>query len=646
MKDFGVIDENGIPITGADWGADITEVKILEGVKNVGDYAFYECKTLSKVSLAESVEEIGNHSFRYCAFSEIKLPSKLKKIGDSAFCNSNIESIEIPESVDEVESYAFSYCSKLKEAKIFGNMNCQKYSYSENVFEGCTSLTDVYIFGDKTFGIGNFAFGSCSKLKNITIPKNIEYVDMFAFAECFDLETIYYDGKDKDFEKIEINSYGNETFKDAKVVCSEISIGETDEDDVYYSVSGGALTISGTGNMKDFIVIDENGVSVTGADWGADITEVKILDGVKNVGESAFYNCQKLSKVSLAESVEKIGAGSFYNCAFSEIKLPSKLKEIGNMAFWKSGIESIEVPKSVDTIENGAFESCLKLKEAKVFGCMNNYDTFEGCTSLTDVYILGSKTTTISNLTFKGCSALKNVSISKNVVNIGLEAFSGCSALEKVYYDGSRDKFDKLSIAAGNDSFKNAEIICSILSIGATEEDDVYYSVSNGILTISGTGNLMSFDENNPAPWGTDIVEVVIKEGVTNISKGAFDGCSELTKINVGAGILSIDKGAFDGCSKLGEIYFEGGKDDYLRVKSNIPSGIKTDYFKMFGDVDKDGEITFNDASLILDKVLDGGVELATDFEIADVNGDRVLTAEDASNVVMKVLDGAFEFEI
>ncbi len=69
----------------------------------------------------------------------------------------------------------------------------------------------------------------------------------------------------------------------------------------------------------------------------------------------------------------------------------------------------------------------------------------------------------------------------------------------------------------------------------------------------------------------------------------------------------------------------------------------------VIGDADNDGEVSVNDASLVLGKVLKSGkvlpVEVAEDYmKYIDVNGDNRLTSVDAAMILEKALDKSFEF--
>jgi len=78
---------------------------------------------------------------------------------------------------------------------------------------------------------------------------------------------------------------------------------------------------------------------------------------------------------------------------------------------------------------------------------------------------------------------------------------------------------------------------------------------SDGVLTISGTGMMPEYLDDD-SPWlehRDKIKKIVLGENVTNISDGAFSGCTELTAIEM-PGVSSIGEAAFSGCSKLESI--------------------------------------------------------------------------------------------
>ena len=86
--------------------------------------------------------------------------------------------------------------------------------------------------------------------------------------------------------------------------------------------------------------------------------------------------------------------------------------------------------------------------------------------------------------------------------------------------------------------------------------DNVTYTLnSNGLLTISGSGDMFKFGIGESPFWNnSDIKKVVIDEGVTNIGYEAFRACSNLASIKVSNSVTSIGDYAFCECSRLTSI--------------------------------------------------------------------------------------------
>ena len=92
---------------------------IPDGVRLIGDYAFYEID-LSRVVIPEGVTEIGSHAFMSSRRSprEVVLPSTLKVIGSYAFADSYLANVVIPDGTETIGDYAFYYNPKLETAVI------------------------------------------------------------------------------------------------------------------------------------------------------------------------------------------------------------------------------------------------------------------------------------------------------------------------------------------------------------------------------------------------------------------------------------------------------------------------------------------------------------------------------------------------
>ena len=96
-------------------------------------------------------------------------------------------------------------------------------------------------------------------------------------------------------------------------------------------------------------------------------------------------------------------------------------------------------------------------------------------------------------------------------------------------------------------------------SSGAT--GDCTWTLDNGVLTISGNGRMEDYNyfSDSKAPWGTDIIQVIISNGVTNVGAHAFNGCENLSCFTLADSVTTIGVSAFDGCSKLKSITIPAG---------------------------------------------------------------------------------------
>ena len=103
---------------------DIKTVVIGNGVKSIGSYAFYDCNSLTSITIPASVTNIGDVAFNKC---------------------SSLASITIPASVTYIGSEAFKNCTDLTSVTIYAPSLA---SWSSNVFVNNASGRKIYVFSD------------------------------------------------------------------------------------------------------------------------------------------------------------------------------------------------------------------------------------------------------------------------------------------------------------------------------------------------------------------------------------------------------------------------------------------------------------------------------------------------------------------
>ena len=140
----------------------IKKIVIENGVTNIVNFAFCNCKNLTLIIIPSSVLEIGQSAFSSCSsLSSITIPNSVKSIGSQAFSYcSGLTSITLPNSVMSIGELTFSECSNLKSVTIDNSEIC----IGTSAFSGCSNLISVNM-GNSTTSIESLAFYKCISLK-------------------------------------------------------------------------------------------------------------------------------------------------------------------------------------------------------------------------------------------------------------------------------------------------------------------------------------------------------------------------------------------------------------------------------------------------------------------------------------------------
>ena len=259
-------------------GNQIRSVLMENGVTGIGNFAFFECISLTSMTIPDSVTCIGNCAFKDCSsLASVTIPDSVASIGVYAFCGcTSLKSVTIPDSVTSIGDYAFGFCTSLTGIWVDGGsshyfsdasgvlFNKDKTvlaqcpgafsgsyvvpdgvtSINDAAFVNCTSLTSVTIpdgvtnIGYEVFAgctslanmvlpngvtrIGAEAFEWCTSMKNITIPDGVMSIDYDAFLNCKSLTNVYFTGTEEAWNGITIDG-GNDALKNANIHYNYVS---------------------------------------------------------------------------------------------------------------------------------------------------------------------------------------------------------------------------------------------------------------------------------------------------------------------------------------------------------------------------------------------------------------------------------------
>ena len=183
-------------------GATAASFSVPDGVTDIGEYAFYNCKKLTTVSMPESVENLDRYSFaRMEAMESLEIPESVTKLGGGVFADcGKLSEVSIPDSVQTIDYAAFSGCGSLESVVIPSGVK----NLGSEVFYGCGKLAEVTV-PDSVTVIGYAAFSDCGSLERVMIPAGVTTIDYSAFNECDSLRDVYYSGGETQWNAIEIS---------------------------------------------------------------------------------------------------------------------------------------------------------------------------------------------------------------------------------------------------------------------------------------------------------------------------------------------------------------------------------------------------------------------------------------------------------
>lgn len=160
---------------------------IPEGVEDIYEGAFSNCKTLESIVIPDSVTTIPDYAFDYCtSLKNVEFPGNLTMIHSYAFRGcTELENLILPDSVTGIADCAFAGCTGLKTARLSKQMD----TIADRAFAGCTELKEI-IFGKELETIGWNAFSGCTSLTTLELPDWLSYIGGYAFSECTSLKEI------------------------------------------------------------------------------------------------------------------------------------------------------------------------------------------------------------------------------------------------------------------------------------------------------------------------------------------------------------------------------------------------------------------------------------------------------------------------
>ena len=471
---------------------------------------------------------------------------KVIALGDNAFKGKKLlEYVEIANTVTYIGSQCFESDKELANVKLSSNIKRME----SGAFGNCTSLTEITIpksleEAGREYGFGMYDYGpfcGCTNLKTVKLEKGLTQIAGNLFMRCYGLEDI--DIPDT------VTTIGENAFK----LCTSIR----------------SVTIPDTVTYIGSQCFESD----------KELVNVKLSSNIKRMESGAFGNCTSLTEITIPKSLEEAGReygfgmydyGPFCGCTnLKTVKLEKGLTQIaGNLFMRCYGLENIDIPDTVTTIGENAFKLCTSLENVKMYnsideingrafaGCTSlksvslpdsitgmGTEIFSGCTSLSSVK-LPNKRVNIMSSTFEGCTSLTEITLPDTVTTIQDHAFKNCTALKTINW--SKSITDIQSYAFENcDALTKLAIPNTVTNIG----EGAFYEC--GGLSAIAVPNSVKTLGSRAFENCDDLAKVSISDSVTSMGEKAFYDCDALTDVKLGTGITQIPTSCFEHCDVL-----------------------------------------------------------------------------------------------
>ena len=475
----------------------LESIDIPDSVKSIGSYAFSGCEALESVRLPEGGCEIGakddrgsygfvfsgctslkriaipdglttpdahnstTGAFAAPALESVAIANNASAIDGGLLANCpSLKSVDIPDSVKSIGAFAFSGCEALESVRL-PEGGCEIgsvfFSYNDgpkrygNVFQGCTSLTNLHIpkgitalssenyyawdysmfsapalksvtFEDSVNALSASMFKNCEALEAVSIPNGVKTIPSYCFSNCKALTSLDipesvktiegYAFKGCGFASIDLPDTVKAIHDRAFADCTSLSTVNLPTKGVelggsYYPSNSNNGTFAGCTALKSITLPD----GITGGMLGAPaLTNVKFAPGIKKI--NGLGGCTALSNVIVPDSARQICEGSFSGCV---------------------SLQRIDIPEGVTSISNSAFGYCKSLQQVNLPDSLRKigYNSFSNCTSLQDLQI-PADVAEIGGGAFINCTSLESVSLPSNIQQINYSTFENCTSLKSI----------------------------------------------------------------------------------------------------------------------------------------------------------------------------------------------------------------------
>ena len=517
------------------------------------------------------------------------------------------------------------YAAKIRQLYVYGITSIGDYAFS-----GCTALHYAEIDGTVAT-IGTEAFAGCSSVRNMEFKGEPPVIAEDAFTGIIGGWFMFpYKYRELWTEEVCVG-YGGEI--EWGYLVSELAAGRLEN----------GLRWRLMENMELYFDLeDETSTGVIGTmetyPWAEYADQVIGIDfsAVTGIGDNAFENFTALENITFAENLTEIGQRAFAGCtALEYIHFSGSAPVIRENAFenveavvyypdseqlwpedsrdnyggnltWRgqpyeiAGGEyggifwSFQSDGVLEFNGHGVMEEKASAEEYPWYAykdqvlAVRSYSpenipacAFQGYPNLMEAYI-GGNLQTVGSAAFADCEKLKMIRFEYATPVIAADAFLNVTA--NVIYDdnGFWTEENRLNYG-GNLTWRVESHGPSDLYSGTYQETIQWVINTDGLLTISGSGEMLSQTAPEGYPWNAygNMISVIEIQNIETIGDYAFAGLVNVCQVNIYGNLTAVGGYAFSGCTGLRWVYFYG---DAPTIAENAFTDVETEVYYIYGN--------------------------------------------------------------
>ena len=311
--------------------------------------------------------------------------------------------------------------------------------------------------------------------------------------------------------------------------------------------------------------------------WELSCDSILTIEGNGTWGGSEQFNFaankNAVKKVIIKDGVKRIGAMSFLGLEnIVSIEIPNSVTSIGDAAFGHcSSLTSITLPTNLTSLGKRAFNACTSLTTIvwNAKNCFaytdNTYSSFYSVKGNITTFVIGDSVEYLPSELCSGMNKLSAVHISDIAAWCRIN-FKNSKTANPLYY-------------AHHLYLNNEEIINLVIPEGVTEISNRAFAGYSAMKTVSIPSTVVRIG-HTAFDGCTGLTSVVIPDGVTTIGNTAFTRCSNLQSVVLGDNVTTIGEGVFTECTSLKSPIYN--RHTFLCMPTSysgaylVPDGIKT----------------------------------------------------------------------